>query len=176
MLGFWSFGRKRVKFGQLAKAALTWLVIILVIVAAYGMWDESRGGSLRSQRMQINDQQITINKSADGHFHLILDIDGTDVQFLVDTGATHIVLSRKDAERLGIDANQLAYTSTARTANGEVRTSFVRLGQVSLGPVTDSNLPAWVNQGDMNRSLLGMSYLERWSKMELTRTTLTLTR
>ena len=57
-----------------------------------------------------------------------LEINGTPVRFMVDTGASDIVLSRRDAERVGIDPAALGYLGRARTANGTVPTARVRLG------------------------------------------------
>ncbi len=56
----------------------------------------------------------------------------------------------------------LAYIGVAETANGMVRTSRVRLQDVALGPWRDEVLPAWVSDGQMPGSLLGMDYLGRF--------------
>jgi aspartyl protease family protein len=78
---------------------------------------------------------------------------------MVDTGASNVVLSRTDARRLGIDPDSLAFVGAAQTANGTVRTALVRLPEVSLGPWQDRNVAAYVNDGNMDLSLLGMDYL-----------------
>ncbi len=52
----------------------------------------------------------------------------------------------------------------------------VRLDSFAIGPINDNGLRAFVNQGDMAGSLLGMSYLQRYSKIEITDGALTLTR
>ncbi len=68
----------------------------------------------------------------------------------------------RDAQSLGIDTETLVYLGEAQTANGVVRTSRVKLTDVSLGPWSDAVLPAWVNDGEMDGSLLGMDYLGRF--------------
>jgi aspartyl protease family protein len=97
------------------------------------------------------------------------------VRFVVDTGATHVVLTRADAARAGIDPDGLAYLGQARTANGIVRTAQVRLDSLSLGPVAMTDLRAVVNDGEMDVSLLGMSLLNRFEAVELRRDRLVLT-
>ena len=57
-----------------------------------------------------------------------------------------------------------------------MRTAPVRLDRVSLGPVLDRNVYAVVNDGQMQQSLLGMGYLQRWGKIEITGGELILTR
>ena len=82
----------------------------------------------------------------------------------------------KDADKLGLNPNELTYFGRALTANGEVRTAPVRLDTVAIGPYNDRNLPAVVNAGDLGQSLLGMNYLQRWSRIEISDGTLTLSR
>jgi aspartyl protease family protein len=94
-------------------------------------------------------------------------VNGTPVDFVVDTGATDMVLSREDAARIGLDPGDLAYTGIASTANGQVRTARVRLDEVSLGGITDRGVTASVNAGEMSGSLLGMSYLHRFERIEI---------
>jgi aspartyl protease family protein len=57
-----------------------------------------------------------------------------------------------------------------------VRTAFVRLNEVQLGDVRDFDVPAVVNDGEMGQSLLGMGYLQRWGRIEISNNELILTR
>jgi aspartyl protease family protein len=100
-----------------------------------------------------------VPRAPDGHYYLTLEVAGTPVEFMVDTGATNVVLSRRDAERVGVDLDGLMYLGQAQTANGTVRTARVRLDDVTLGPWRDDRIAAWVNEGEMDGSLLGMDYL-----------------
>lgn len=103
--------------------------------------------------------EITIPRAPDGHYYVTLDINGTPIRFLADTGASNMVLTQADATALSIDPESLVYLGEAATANGTVRTARVTLPSVTLGPYTDTDFPAWVNRGDMQGSLLGMEYL-----------------
>ena len=95
---------------------------------------------------------------------------------MVDTGATEMVLNIDDARRAGIDVDNLAYLGRANTANGVVRTASVQLETVELGSVLDRNFPASVNGGQMDGSLLGMTYLSRFDTLEIKDRELVLTR
>jgi aspartyl protease family protein len=106
--------------------------------------------------------EVILPRAPDGHYHLTLNIGGQPVDFLVDTGATNVVLSQADARRLGIDLEALAYVGEAQTANGVVRTARVTLNDVRLGPIIDPTLRAYVTDGQMDGSLLGMDYLGRF--------------
>jgi aspartyl protease family protein len=129
------------------------------------------------QQVRVEDSgQIIVERARDGHYHLTLAVNGADIDFLVDTGATDVVLTRQDAKAAGLDVDQLNFIGRANTANGTVRTAPVKLDSISLGPVTDRNVYAVVNDGDMAGSLLGMGYLQRWGKIEISEGALTLTR
>jgi aspartyl protease family protein len=103
--------------------------------------------------------EISVPRAEDGHYYLTLDINGTPIPFMVDTGATGMVLTLEDAGRLGIARDSLMFLGEARTANGTVRTASVTLPVVELGPFRTENFRAFVNEGEMDGSLLGMDYL-----------------
>ena len=83
------------------------------------------------------------------------------IRFLVDTGASEVVLSPRDAERLGFDLKSLNFNRIYQTANGTVTGAPVRLEEIRIGPIVVSDVRASVNGAEMKRSLLGMSFLGR---------------
>ena len=162
--------------GATLRQALTWGLIFLAVLAGYGLWEDVRRTVVPSQTVMASDNQVVIPRSPDGHFYLTLEVNDRPVRFMVDTGASDLVLSRRDAEKAGLDPASLAYFGRARTANGEVRTAPITLDSVALGPFTDRNIQASVNDGEMDGSLLGMRYLDRWSRIEIGNGDLILTR
>jgi aspartyl protease family protein len=152
-----------------------WGLIFLGVIAAYGLWSDIRRQVVPVQAV-LADGRIEVPRGPDGHYHLVLQVNGTPIEFIVDTGATDIVLSRADAARAGLNPEGLAYLGTAMTANGPVRTAAVRLDLVELGAMQDRDLRAVVNDGAMDGSLLGMGYLHLFQKIEITGGTLILTR
>jgi aspartyl protease family protein len=166
----------RDRLGLMVRQALLWGLIFLGVIAAVGLWGDIRNEVLPSQSVSISDGRVEVPRSGDGHYYLTLEIDGSDLRFVVDTGATDMVLSRADAERAGLDPDALSYLGRAQTANGMVRTARVTLDRVSIGGITDRNVTAWVNEGEMSLSLLGMSYLQRFARIEIERDRLILTR
>jgi aspartyl protease family protein len=163
----WFFAENRQSLGKSARMALAWGLIFLGFVAAYGLWDDIQSDFLPQQAVLEDGRQIAIPRGRDGHFHLSIELDGTEVDFLVDTGASDVVLTKIDAERIGLDLDDLAFLGTARTANGEVRTAYTTIENVALGPVIFRNVGVAVNSGEMSGSLLGMSYLDRFSRIEI---------
>ena len=104
---------------------------------------------------------ITFEKDPRGHYFIKALVRGIPVLFLVDTGATRLVLSPADAERVGISRDYLRFTGTSRTAGGVVKVAPIQLREVSVGPITLERVDATVNSVPMRFSLLGMAFLER---------------
>lgn len=166
----------RNNLGKRMRELAVWSLIFLGAIAGYGLWEDVRDDVSPRQSIAQESGEISVPQSPDGHYYLTLDINGTPTRFVVDTGATEMVLSVEDASRAGINVNGLAYLGRAETANGTVRTAAVRLDTVELGPFTDRNMPAAVNAGDMPGSLLGMRYLNRYDRLEIRDSTLVLER
>jgi aspartyl protease family protein len=95
------------------------------------------------------------------------------VRFMVDSGATEIVLSPEDARMLGMQPEQLDYTLEAQTANGTVRGAPIRLKTLKVGPIVMHDIPATVNEAEMPVSLLGMEFLRRLKSWGVTNGRLT---
>ncbi len=171
----WFFAQNRASLGKLTQQALIWGLIFVGVIAAVGLWGDIRNTVQQGQQI-ASDAQIELPRADDGHYYLTADVNGAPVLFVVDTGATQIVLSQADAESAGLDTDDLAYIGRAYTANGEVRTAPVWLESITVGPIEDLGVKAVVNEGDLEQSLLGMDYLQRYSSVEISGGTLVLKR
>ncbi|MBT8459567.1 MAG: TIGR02281 family clan AA aspartic protease [Boseongicola sp.] len=170
----WFIAENRSGLGKIARMMIAWSLIFVGFIGAYGLWEDIEDELLPSQAVVEEGAAIAIPRSFDGHFHLTLQINGAPVDFLVDTGATDIVLTMEDAERVGLNADNLAFIGRARTANGEVRTAFAELETVELGPFFHQNIPVSINEGEMPGSLLGMRYLSLFDRIEISGDQMTL--
>lgn len=175
-VGGWFLMQNRNGMGKMLQQAMIWGFIFLGVVAGYGLWSDVQRQTTGGQMLQLGDGQITVPRQPDGHYYLTLALNGENIRFVVDTGATDMVLTREDAARAGLDVDALNFVGTANTANGTVRTAPVRLNTVRLGDITDTDVYASVNGGQMEGSLLGMGYLERWGRIEISGGELRLTR
>ena len=110
--------------------------------------------------------RLTIPADPRGHFLVDAEVNGTKVTFLVDTGASSVVLSPADARRAGLAPERLRFTERFNTANGTVRAAPVELREIRIGQLAQRYVPASVNEAPMGISLLGMTFLgrlESWS-------------
>ena len=165
----WLLAESRRGLGRTARMLIAWALIFVGLVAGYGLWEDVRRDIAPRQAVLADGTRIEVPRGPGGHYSLRLELDGTPVDFLVDTGATDIVLTTQDARRIGIDPAKLAFLGSARTANGAVRTAFTTVDTVALGPVVFNRVRVAVNEGEMDQSLLGMSFLSRFERLEITR-------
>jgi aspartyl protease family protein len=158
---------QRQRLSQSVRDLVIWLLIFVMVIIAYGFRDTLGSSLFPQSAVQLSAETIALRRGADGHFRAELEVNGTPVRFIVDTGASDVVLSRADAERVGIDTGALQFTGLARTANGVVATAPARLGALRLGSFVDHDVPARVNAGELDVSLLGMAYLDRFARIEI---------
>ena len=120
-------------------------------------------------------QSVVLAADPRGHFFADALVNGQSVRFVVDTGASVVVLSGSDAARLGIDWSK-APRANMQTANGATTGYFVKLASVRVGGIELQNIDGVIVESGLGSyGLLGMSFLNRvemrrdGEKMELIR-------
>ena len=110
-----------------------------------------------------------------GHFQTQAEINGRPVDLMVDTGASLVALTYEDASTAGIIVRPSDFTDLAQTANGMARVAPVNIARISIGDITVRYVPGVVSErGKSERTLLGMSFLSRLSRVEMRAGTLVL--
>lgn len=116
---------------------------------------------LASEPAPLGGRTAQLRKEADGHFWATARVQGTPVRFLVDTGASVIALTPRDARRIGLDLDHLPRTAQVTTAAGKVSAAWTTLGLVSIGKVEAREVQAVIIDEGLEQSLLGMSFLNQ---------------
>jgi aspartyl protease family protein len=163
--GYFLWGQ-RGQLGKMARYLAVWGFIFLGAIVAVGLWTEI-SNQIAPRQSVMQGGAITVPRASDGHFYLTLEVNGVPTRFVVDTGASAIVLSLPDAVRAGIKTDELIFSGRASTANGRVETAPTRVETLALGGIVDEDVRVIVNGGDMSGSLLGMTYLNRFSRLEI---------
>ena len=109
---------------------------------------------------------IALTREYNGHFYADVQINGSPIRVLVDTGASGIALSREDARRAGLAISAGMFEVVGEGANGDVHGEFVKLDRVRLGSKSVENVSAVVlDEG--GQSLLGQSFLSKFDTVEI---------
>lgn len=120
-----------------------------------------------AQPVRSNSHSVVIAPSGNGHFQVEGRIDGRRMDIMVDTGASLVALTARDAAMLGIHPAGRDYVATVKTANGVVRAAPVKLGLVEIDDLSVRNVAAMVMpDGALSDNLLGLSFLSRLHRFE----------
>jgi aspartyl protease family protein len=159
---------RRHRLSELAGNLAAWGGIFAVVLVGYAYRDDLQlvasrvFGELVPGVAVVDEERGTASfrGGRDGHFMINAGINGTEIRTIFDTGASAVVLSHADAERIGLNTDALRYDVRVSTANGTGNAAAVTLDEVDVGGILRNNVRAFVaEEGALDTSLLGMSYL-----------------
>ena len=115
----------------------------------------------------VNSRSVVVPRDARGHFQVDGRVDGRQLSFMIDTGASVIALNASDAARLGIHPAQREFVAQVRTANGTVLAAPAQLDMVEVGDLVVRDVAALVLPDEaLSGNLLGLSFLSRLRRFE----------
>lgn len=158
-----------------------WLVFLLLMVVVYAV----RGDLVRVAKQTLaavvpglgfvdRPGSMRFYRANDGHFHIEARVNGQWVRFMVDTGASDVMLTPEAARSLGFHPESLEFSKTYNTANGQVKGAPILLQRFQVGELLLENLPASVNGAAMRHSLLGMRFFNRLAGFQVQKEVLTI--
>jgi aspartyl protease family protein len=122
--------------------------------------EEPRQSSAGQHRMVLASDRA-------GHFQVDARVNGRPIDFMVDTGASLVIMRESDANRLQIFPKPADYTATVSTANGKIKAAPAKLDRVEIGDISVFDVPALVLPDDvLGQNLLGVSFLSRLRRYE----------
>ena len=182
IMSYGMINRKEMSLKKIVKYFLIWSLIGLIIIALYAYrfefnnFKERISGEINPTSAQLNHQgQLIINISDDSHFYVKILINKKPILFMVDTGASDIVLNLQDAIKIGVNPKNLIFNRQFQTANGRVLGASIILKEVEISGIKFRDVKASVTNGEMGVNLLGMSFLRRFGKYEFYQDRLILT-
>lgn len=140
-------------------------------------WTTKRGtrsGSSSGIGSASSGGEVRLARSSDSHFYADTEVDGANIRMMVDSGASIVALTRRDAEAIGIDVDRLPVGGMARTAGGDVPMRTVMLSSVEVQGIEVRGVHAAVIDADMGVSLLGQSFLSKLDAVNVEGDTMTL--
>lgn len=173
-----------IRISSLVNQFLGWVLICLVIITGYSyklelerFSDRLAANIIPGYAQENSDGSVTFYAGSNGHFNISAKVnDSRKIKFLFDTGASLVSLSNMDARSLGIDVDNLEYNSPSSTANGTSWGARIRLDKIQVGSIIVYDVSASVSQeGALDTSLLGMSFLGELKEFRIQENKLTLT-
>lgn len=170
------------QYSKILKDISSWAGIALLLVTVYTFKTELMEGTERviqqvlpaGTNLNITPQNaenatVRLRIRDDGQFVVRTTTNNKSISMLIDTGASHVVLSASDARTLGINLDTLNYVIPINTANGSTLAARQTIDVISIGPIKINRIDALIaREGDLTQSLLGMSFLRRLRSYEVT--------
>jgi aspartyl protease family protein len=168
MLVIGSLMARREPLAKLATMAVTWIVIFAAGFVIFTFRDDFGylAERLKAEAIgtPVTEGRLTrIPMAIDGHFWVHARLNGRDVKFLVDSGATMTTIDRQTASETGVAVASRA-DQYVRTGNGVIRVFSARADELSVGDIVRRDVALQVADSD-DLNVLGMNYLstlKRW--------------
>jgi aspartyl protease family protein len=177
------FSQRR-SMGNMVTSVLLWVGLFGLAFGAYAYRDEllGFGGRLVGEfnpgvaLVDADRGTATFRRGLGGHFEVATVVNGHRTPMIFDTGATAVVLTEADAQAAGIDVKTLRYNVPVTTANGTGMAARIRIDELDVGGIVRRGVSAFVTDANaLDRSLLGMTFLETLSQYTVSRNSLILT-
>ncbi|MGG7565716.1 retropepsin-like aspartic protease family protein [Rhodovulum sp. DZ06] len=156
-------------------AAVVWAGASSALLAGFAFEDELReqfdrrlGARASMAAVARAPGEVEITRTWDGHFRAWVEVGDTAAPFLIDTGASLVLMRWEDAEAMGVDMASLRFEMPVLTANGEAMVAPLRVPLMRIGAVAVQDVRAAVApKGTLQGGLLGMSFLGRLHEMTI---------
>lgn len=158
--------RRRVPLGGLVRGGSTLVLVGVLVVTVLQVARQDPRFDVAMSRVGLPEQVVEggetrVPLAPDGHYWLRAQVNGTEANFMVDTGATLTAISSTTAREAGVDPVAGHPPIVLSTANGSVSAPIARIAELRFGNVAARGLDTVIapNIGEMN--VIGMNLLSR---------------
>jgi aspartyl protease family protein len=171
VLVFSALAARRLPMKQTAKMLLAWVAIFAAAIVLFSfryemlaVYDRVKIELFGPGKVAYDLHAVVAERHNSGLFFIQADVKSESLWFAVDTGASFTALSKKTAERLGVDVDWSAEPLQMQTANGMAPAWPAKIDRISIGSrISMQNVDIVVqpalDHADLN--LLGMTFLSR---------------
>jgi aspartyl protease family protein len=172
---------RRLPLGQTLKMTLAWVAIFTGLFAIFSfrpeikaVWQRVKSdlGGTANQKAVGNDVQIT--RGDDGHFSVRASVNGVNVDFMIDSGATLTSINADSAEAAKVDIDKDAFPVALDTANGQIFAKRGVVSELQIGELKMRDHPVVVSQSFGKMNVLGMNFLDTLKSWRVEGDTMTL--
>jgi aspartyl protease family protein len=171
---------RRLPVGQTVRMVLAWLLIFAAVLIGYSyrfelrsVWERVTGDVLGDRGRTVGDT-LRVPMADDGHFWVRARVNGEELRFLIDSGATYNALSEADARAAHLEIDDSGFPVTLNTANGRVSARRARIAELRVGPITARDMSAVVSPAFGRTNVLGMNFLSSLGSWRVENATLIL--
>lgn len=165
MLLISSLAARRLPLQQTIKMLLAWVAIFAGLFALFlfrgefsEIWNRAKADFAGNAAVSA-DGTMRIKKDEDGHFNVRALVNGKEIDFLVDTGATVTTLNSRDARNANVEVDSTGFPVVVQTANGIAESRRARITKLDVGPISRKDFAVHVGDGLGDTNLLGMNFL-----------------
>ena len=176
------FSRKDLPTKKIFEFSGLWILLTLLVLILYSfrfeigeIKDRVLSDLFPTKAINKNQEKLILNIAQDGHYYLNVKIRNQEVRFMIDTGASDMVIDEKIALKLGFDLQNINYDKIFQTANGQSYGASIYFDEVDVSGIKFYNVQASITNSDLVIPLLGMSFLQKFYKYEFFRDKLILT-
>ena len=155
------------------------LAVALLVVGSYaafyadravGTYSEFHAAVVQpaneSREPTSSGRSLMLESDHQGHFQVEARVEGRFVDFIVDTGASLVVLRETTAAQVGIRLQPRDYTATLVTANGKIMAARATIERIEVGGITVYDVPVVLPDEALAKNLLGVSFLSRLKRYD----------
>jgi len=159
---------RQVNLRHAARTALIWIGVAGLLLLGYAYRDLLTDAALRLRGQLVPGYpvasgagELTVSEDNSGGYQVLGRVNGVTVRFLIDTGASDIVLTGADARAAGIDLSALDFSRPFATANGIAHGATATVHELRVGGIVLNNVRVSVQREGLSTSLLGLSFLRQ---------------
>ena len=156
---------RRLPLGETLKMVLTWALIFAALFVLFTfrsdlkiVWDRV-AVEIGLENATQKDGTLRVPRDASGHFSVTARVNGHDIRFMIDSGATTTSMSLADAHAAAVDVSEAGFPVIVETANGTAEMRRARVSRLSVGPIQREDVAILVSDTLGDTNLLGMNFL-----------------
>ncbi|MFV0321004.1 MAG: TIGR02281 family clan AA aspartic protease [Alphaproteobacteria bacterium] len=158
--GVWAAFRSN--SGQFMRIALGWVMVFTAIFFAYNFYQDYKNHRIAQQTEGQMPDFVMQKKGS--HFYTDAYVNNVRVSFMLDSGASMVVLTKQAAQRVGIDVDKINDRVLLSTANGEKLEKVTYVDEIRLGDIIATNIRVAISEEGLDENLLGQNFMSEVSK------------